>query len=71
MIAALKQVEAGRAVEDVAREVGIESHHLRLEGEGRRHGCEPGAGSEAVAGGEQPDTDAGGGPEPTKKRSSR
>lgn len=28
MIAALKQVEAGRAVEDVAREVGVSKHTL-------------------------------------------
>ena len=41
MIAALKQVEAGRKVEDVAREVwGVEAHHLCLEGEVRRDGCD-------------------------------
>ena len=28
MIAALKQVEAGRAVEDVAREVGVSKHTI-------------------------------------------
>ena len=36
MIGALKQVEAGRKVEDVAREVGVsQAHALRLEGEVR------------------------------------
>ena len=51
MIGALKQIEAGRKAEDVARESGrIEAQDLRLEGEVRRDGCEPGAGSETVAG---------------------
>ena len=51
MIGALKQLEAGRKAEDVAqRSGGIETHDLRLEGEVRRDGREPGAGSEAVAG---------------------
>ena len=51
MIAALKQVEAGRKVEDVAREVGVSKHtHLCLEGEVWRDGCERGSGSQAVAG---------------------
>jgi len=40
MIGALKQLDAGRKVEDVAREVGgIEAHDLRLESEVRRDGC--------------------------------
>ena len=39
MIAALKQVEAGRRVDDVAREVGVsQAHDLRMEGEVRRDG---------------------------------
>ena len=34
IIAALKQVEAGRTVEDVARECGVsQAHDLRLEGQ--------------------------------------
>jgi hypothetical protein len=50
MIGALKQLEVGRKAEDVAREVGVSKHTtLCLEGKVRRHGCEPGAGSEAVA----------------------
>ena len=32
------------------RSGGIEAHDLCLEGKVRRHGCEPGAGSEATAG---------------------
>jgi len=47
-IAALKQVAAGRAVEDVAREVCY-PYDVCVEGEVRRHGCKPGAGDEAVA----------------------
>ena len=48
---ALKQLEAGRKAEDVARDGGgVEAHHLRLDSEVRRDGREPGAGSEAVAG---------------------
>jgi hypothetical protein len=39
IIAALKQVEAGRKVEDVALECGVHAHHLRLEVEVRQHGC--------------------------------
>jgi hypothetical protein len=39
MIGALKQVEAGRKVEEVAREVGASKHTLRLESEVRWHGC--------------------------------
>jgi len=50
MIGALKQLEAGRKAEDVAREVGVsKTHDLRLEGEVRWNGREPGTGSEAVA----------------------
>ncbi len=50
MIAALKQVEAGRKVEDVARECGVSKHTLyALEGEVRRHGCDRGAGGQATA----------------------
>ena len=49
MIGALKQVEAGRKVEDVAREVGVSKHTLYAwKGEVRWHGREPGAGGEAV-----------------------
>jgi transposase-like protein len=49
MIGALMQVEAGRKVEDVAREVGVSKHTLyawkpKYGGRG-----EPGAGSEATA----------------------
>ena len=50
IIAALKQVEAGRKAEDVARECGVyQAHHLCLEGEVRRHGSERGAGGQAPA----------------------
>jgi hypothetical protein len=51
MIGALKQLEAGRKAEDVAREVGgVEADDLRVESEVRRDGCEPGAGSQAPSG---------------------
>jgi len=51
IIAALKQVEAGRTVEDVARECGVSAaDHLRMEGEVRRHGGQRGAAA-ACAGG--------------------
>jgi hypothetical protein len=50
MIGALKQLEAGRKAEDVAGSGSVEAHDLCLEGEVRRHGCKPGAGSQAVAG---------------------
>jgi hypothetical protein len=51
MIGALKQVGAGRKVEDVAREVEVcKADALRPAGEVRQDGCEPGAGREAVAG---------------------
>jgi hypothetical protein len=50
MIGALKQLEAGRKAEDVAREVGIEAHDLCLESDVRWDGCERGAGGEATAG---------------------
>ncbi len=50
MIAALKQVEAGRKVEDVARECGVSKHTIYVwEGEVRRHGCDRGAGGQAAA----------------------
>jgi len=61
MIGALKQLEAGRQAEEVAREVG--GIDLRLEGEVRRDGCEPGARSQVVAGREHEATEAGGGSE--------
>ena len=49
MIGALKQVEAGRKVEDVAREVGVSKHTLYAwRTKVWRDGCEPGAGSQAV-----------------------
>ena len=38
IIAALKQVDAGRKVEDVAREVGVTKHPPRAESNVRRHG---------------------------------
>ena len=64
IIAALKQVEAGRKAEDVAREVGsVQAHDLRLEGEVRRDGRERGAGSEAVAGRKRATEETGGGSE--------
>jgi hypothetical protein len=47
MIGALKQLEAGRKAEDVARE---EVDDLRLKGEVRRDGCQCGTGREATAG---------------------
>ena len=56
MISAVKQMEAGRKAEDVAREVGVSTHtnyawkSQCLEVEVRRHGCERGSGSQAVAG---------------------
>ena len=40
MIAALKQVEAGRKVEDVRGKWSVQAHDLWLEGEVRRDGCE-------------------------------
>jgi hypothetical protein len=50
MIAALKQVEAGRTVGDVAREQGgQQAHHLCLEGEVRRDGSERGRRGQALA----------------------
>jgi hypothetical protein len=64
MIAALKQVDAGRAVEDVGRVGRVEAHDLRLEGEVRRDGCELGAGGEAVARREHAAAKAGCGSEP-------
>jgi hypothetical protein len=50
IIAALKQVEAGRTAEDVVRECSEQAHDLRLEGEVRRPGSERGA-AVAAAGG--------------------
>ena len=51
MIGALKQLEAGRKGGGCgAGSGGVEAHDLRLESEVWRHGCEPGTGSEAVAG---------------------
>jgi len=41
------RAEGGRRC---ARGGRIQTHALRLEGEVRRHGCEPGAGSETTAG---------------------
>ena len=65
IIAALKQVEAGRAVEDLAREHGcVQAHDLRLEGEVRRHGGERGAGGEAAPRRECATEEAGGGSKP-------
>ena len=40
MIRALKQLEAGRKAEDVAREVGVEAYNLRPQSEVRRNGRE-------------------------------
>jgi hypothetical protein len=45
------------------RSGGVEAHRLRLEGEVRRDGCEPGTGGEAVAGREHSNAEAGGGSE--------
>jgi hypothetical protein len=39
MIGALKQLEAGRKVDDVVREVGVSKHDPCLEREVRRNGC--------------------------------
>ncbi len=51
MIGALKQLEAGRKAEDVAREVGVSKHTIYAwKAKYGGHGCEPGAGSQAVAG---------------------
>ena len=50
MIAALKQVEAGRKAEDVAREVGVSKHTIYAwKAKYGGHGRERGAGSEAIA----------------------
>ena len=50
MIGALKQVGGGEQGGRRSQRSGsIETHDLRLEGEVRWHGCEPGPGSEAVA----------------------
>lgn len=55
-IAAVKQMEAGRKAEDVAREVGVSAHTIYAWKAKYwciarwRHGCERGAGSQAVAG---------------------
>jgi len=49
MIAALKQVKTGRALEDGRGRWGVEIHSLRAESKVWRDGCEPGARSEAVA----------------------
>src|SRR5260370_27172049 len=51
-----------------ARSRSIEAHDLCLEGEVRRHGCEPGAGGEAVARREHAATEVGGRPEPGQGR---
>jgi hypothetical protein len=41
IITALKEVEAGRTADDVAREYwSVEAHDLRLEGEVRWDGCQ-------------------------------
>lgn len=48
MIGALKQLDAGRRGEDVAREMGVSKHNLRLESEVRLDGREPGAGSQTA-----------------------
>ena len=51
MIGALKQLEAGRKAEDVAREVGVSKHTIYAwKAKYGGDGCEPGAGGEAVAG---------------------
>jgi len=51
IIAALKQVEAGRKVEDVAREQAVsKAHRLCLESKVRGHGGERGRRGEASAG---------------------
>jgi hypothetical protein len=60
---ALKQLEAGRKAEDVARDLGVSKHDLRVEGEVRRDGREPGAGGEAVARSEHAAAQTGGGSE--------
>jgi putative transposase len=50
MIGALKQLEAGRKAEDVARELGVSKHTIYAwEGEVRWHGCERGTRGQAVA----------------------
>ena len=51
MIAALKQMEAGRKVEDVARESGVSKHTIYAwKAKYGGHGRDRGAGSQAVAG---------------------
>ena len=56
MIAALKQVEAGRTTEDVAREQGVSKHnHLCLEGEIRGHGSKRGRRGQATCATKTPD----------------
>jgi hypothetical protein len=50
IIAAVKQLEAGRQVEYVACEVGVSTHTISAwKAEARWHGCERGAGGQAVA----------------------
>ena len=50
MIGALKQLEAGRKVEDVAREVGVSKHTTYAwKAKYGGMGCERGTGSEAAA----------------------
>src|ERR1700680_1648054 len=62
MIAALKQLEAGRKAEDVAREVGVSKHTIYA-WKAKYGGCESGPGSQATAGWEHEVEKAGGGSE--------
>src|SRR5580704_18122121 len=62
IIAVLKQMEAGRKAEDVARE-GVQTHDPRVEGKVWRDGGERGAGSETAAGRTRAIEEAGGGSE--------
>jgi len=50
IIGVLKQVEAGRTVKDVARELGVREDDLHLEEQVRRHGSERGAAAEGTGG---------------------
>ena len=49
MIGALKQLEAGRKAEDVAREVGVSKHTIYAWKAKYGDGRERGAGSQAIA----------------------
>ena len=66
MIGALKQMEAGRKAEDVAREVGVSKHTIYA-WKAKYGGMDVSARGEATAGGEQPAAQAGGGSQPGQR----